>query len=169
MRTMFRCTRRSLTAALVLLAVAVCGAAPVNPQVFKTMYDEKSKNAEIVAKVQVVYVTCSAATGEADNRSVTLQLGLKILEVEKGALKKDEVIVVSHKVTLPAGPGPRSYGYMAAQRQFPFTPAVQGHVALNLDKEKNMYVVVVGWVPEPNGAAIPTEVGKKIAVEDKPK
>ncbi len=60
---------------------------------------------------------------------------------------------------------------MAAQRQFPFTPGVKGNVALNWDKEKLVYVVVAGWVPEPNGAQIPTEAGKKIEVGDaeKPK
>jgi hypothetical protein len=93
-----------------------------------------------------------------------------VLEVEKGSVKKGDVLTVPHKVTLAAGPGPRAYGYMAAQRQFPFTPGVKGNAALNYDKEKRTYSVVVGWVPEPNGTAIPTEVGKKVEADaEKPK
>jgi hypothetical protein len=158
------------TAALALFAfVAVAAAAPINPAVYKTAYDEKSKNAEVVVQVQVVSAACTEAAGPADNRTVTLELGLKVLEVEKGTVKKGDVLTVVHKVTLPAGPGPRSYGYMAAQRQFPFTPGVKGFAALNPDKKKTGYDVVVGWVPEPNNAAIPTEVGKKIEAAEKPK
>jgi hypothetical protein len=161
---------RTLGAAATLAATTALSAAPINPQVFKTMFDEKSKNAEIVAQVRVAAVTCTEAAGEAPNRTVTLQLTLKALEVEKGDVKKGQTITLTHKVTLPAGPGPRSYGYTAAQRQFPFTPGVTGSVALNYDKEKRVYVVVAGWVPEPNGAAIPTEAGKKIEADaEKPK
>jgi hypothetical protein len=148
-------------------------AAPINPEAHKRIYEEKSKTAEVVALVRVVAATCTEAEGEPGNRAVTLQLSLQVLEVEKGPVKKNELLVVPHKVTLPAGPGPRSYGYMAALRQFPFPPGVKGHVALNWDKEKRTYTVVAGWVPEPVGsnAAIPTEVGKTFAAgdADKPK
>jgi hypothetical protein len=162
---------RNLGAAVTLAATTALAAAPVNPQVFKTMFDEKSKNAEVVAQVRVASATCTAAEGEAPAKTVTLQLALQVQDVEKGSVKKGEVITVTHKVTLPAGPGPRAYGYMAAQRQFPFQPGVKGSVALNWDKEKRVYVVVAGWVPEPNGTQIPTEVGKKIEAADveKPK
>jgi hypothetical protein len=159
------------SAAFAVLAVAATAVgAPINPQVYKTAYDDKSKNADVVVQVRVASAVCTEAAGEQPNRMVTLKLGLQVLEVEKGAVKKGDVISVAHKVTLPAGPGPRAYGYMAAQRQFPFTPGVRGYAALNFDKEKSTYSVVVGWVPDPNGAAIPTEVGKKIEADaEKPK
>jgi hypothetical protein len=57
---------------------------------------------------------------------------------------------------------------MAALRQFPFTPGVKGNVALRWDKEARRYVGVAGWVPEPNNAEIPKEVGKSISVKDSP-
>ena len=66
----------------------------------------------------------------------------------------------------PSGPGPGSYGYMGAVRRFPFTPGVQGSVALNWDKESRRYTNVAGWVPTPNNAAIPTEVGKAFVAGD---
>jgi hypothetical protein len=157
---------RNLGAVFMLTAATALTAAPVNPQVFKTMFDEKSKDAEIVAQVRVASATCTEVKGEAPERMVTLQLALQVQGVEKGPVKKGEVITLTHKVTLPAGPGPRAYGYMAAQRQFPFTPGVKGSVALNWDKEKRVYVVVAGWVPDPNGAEIPTEVGKKVEAGD---
>jgi len=153
----------------VVLAVVAGTAAPINPEAFKRIYEEKSKTAEVVAQVQVVAVVCTETAGEGKNKSVTLQVSLQVLEAEKGPVKKNELVVVPHKVQLPAGPGPGSYGYMAALRQFPFVPGVKGNVALNWDKEKRSYVVVAGWVPEAVAlnAAIPTEVGK-VAVAGEP-
>jgi hypothetical protein len=165
MRSIFR----SASALALFALVTAAAAAPINPAVFKKDYDEKSKDAEVVVQVQVASAVCTEAAGAADNRTVTLQLSLKVLDVEKGPVKKGDVLTVVHKVTLPSGPGPRSYGYMAAQKQFPFTPGVTGFAALNPDKKKTGYDVVVGWVPEPNNTAIPTEVGKKIEAAEKPK
>jgi len=142
-------------------------AAPINPMVFKQQYDNAKKGAEVVAQVRVLSATCTetdAAAGKAT--SVTLQLCLQVLDAEKGPVKKSDVLVVSHKVTLPAGPGPRAYGYMAAVRRFPFTPGVAGSVALRWDKDARRYVALAGWVPTPNNAAIPTEVGKAFAAGD---
>src|SRR5262249_21367545 len=106
--------------------------------------------------------------GEGKNKSVTLQVSLQVLESEKGPIKKNDVLVVTHKVNLPSGPGPGSYGYMGAVRRFPFTPGVEGQVALRWDKDARAYVVIAGWVPAPNNAAIPTEVGKAFVAGDSP-
>jgi hypothetical protein len=126
--------------------------------VFKSKFDEAAKKAELVAEVRVLAAVCSQAKDD----QVTLQLCLQLISVEQGKLKKNDVVVVRHEVPLPGGPGPRAYGYMAAQRQFPFTPGVSGNVALNWDKDKRAYTVVAGWVAEPNGEEIPTEVGKAV-------
>jgi hypothetical protein len=154
--------------ALAGTVLAVCGAfgnarlaaAPINPQAFRLRYEEAKKTAEVVAEVRVLSAVCTDAEVKGKARTVTLQVSLQVVNAEKGPVKKNDVLVVSHKVTLPGGPGPLAYGYMAAVRRFPFTPGVEGAVALRWDNASRRYVEVAGWVAMPNGAAIPTEVGK---------
>ena len=93
-------------------------------------------------------------------KTVTLNVGLQVLNVERGPIKKNDMLLVRLSVNLPSGPGPGSYGYMGAVRRFPFTPGVRGDVALRWDSDGRRYLPVAGWVAEPNGAAIPTEVGQ---------
>jgi hypothetical protein len=143
-------------------------AAPINPEVYKKKYEDARKDAAVVAQVRVLAVVCTEMKGEGRERSATLQVTLQVLDNEKGPIKKNDVLVVAHKVNLPAGPGPGSYGFWAALRQFPTTAGVKGAVALNWDKETNRYTAVAGWVPEPNmmPSAIPTEVGKAFVAGD---
>jgi hypothetical protein len=141
-------------------------AKPINPMVFKQRFEEAKKGAEVVASVRVISAVCTEAEGAGKARTVTLQVSLQVLDVEKGPVKKSDVLVVSRKVTLPAGPGPRAYGYMAELRRFPFAPGAQGSVALKWDNPSRRYVAVAGWVPMPNNAAIPTEVGKAFVAGD---
>jgi len=138
---------------------------PINPQVYKKQFEKAKADADVVAKVRVLATVCTAAKGE-KARTVTLQVSLQVLDVDKGPVKKNDVVVVSHEVGLPTGPGPRSYGYMGALRQFPFTPGVKGDVALRWDKERKGYVNVAGWVEQPNNASIPTEVGQAYVAGD---
>jgi hypothetical protein len=162
---------------LILTALALGGpggaarvaAQPINPEVHRKKFEEASKTAEVVAKVRVLAAVCTAVEGE--GKSVTLQLALQVLESEKAPVKKNDVLVVSHKVTLPAGPGPKSYGYMGALRQFPFTAGGEGSVALRWDKDARSYAAVAGWVPTapPLNAPVPTEVGKAYVAGDTPK
>jgi hypothetical protein len=151
----------------VFILASVLFAAPINPEAHKVEFNEKKKDAEIVAQVRVVSVVCSAVGEGEKAKPLTLQVALQVLAVEKGSLKKNDVVVVSHTVTPPAGPGPGAYGYMAAIRRFPFTPGVVGDVALNWDKEKRAYVGVAGWVAEPNNTPIPMEVGKAMGLGEK--
>jgi hypothetical protein len=138
----------------------------INPQVFKKKFEAARKEAEVVAKVRVLAAAC---TGEAQKGGpVTLQLALQVLDSEKGPAKKGDILAVTHKVTPPAGPGPRSYGYMSAKRQFPFQPGVEGDVALRWDDKHRAYVAVAGWVETPNNAAIPLEAGKAFVAGDSP-
>jgi hypothetical protein len=174
--------QKPLLAAGLMLAVAallgwLAGETPVaaqaiNPKVFEKKYEEAAKDAEVVAKVRVLAAVCTATAGEGKMKSVTLSLALQVLDAEKG-VKKNDVLVVSHKVNLPGGPGPGSYGYMGAVRQFPFIPGVEGSVALRWDKDSRSYAAIAGWVPVApniNVAEIPTEVGKAFAAGDpKPK
>jgi hypothetical protein len=145
--------------------------APINPNAFKNKFDDAKKGADVVATVRVLSAVCTEAAGGAGpaGKTVTLQVSLQVLNAEKGPAKKNQVLVVSHKVTLPAGPGPRAYGYQAAVKQFPFTPGVKGSAALRWDKEKRCYAAIAGWVPEPNGAAVPSEVGKAYVAGDSAK
>jgi hypothetical protein len=145
-------------------------AGPINPKVYKTKFDNAAKDAELVASVRVLAAVCTERTGEGKKSAVTLELALQVLTVEKGPVKKNDVIVVTHKVSLPAGPGPGSYGYWAALRQFPVTPGVQGDVALRWDKERRRYAVIAGWVASPNmnPTALPSEVGKAYVAADGP-
>ena len=145
-------------------------AGPINPKVFKTKFDKAAKEADLVASVRVLAAVCTGKTGAAKGGTVNLELALQVLKVERGKAKKNEVLVLAHKITLPAGPGPRSYGYWAALRQFPCTPGVHGEVALLWDKETRRYTVVAGWVESPNmnPTALPAEVGKAYTAGDAP-
>ena len=108
-------------------------ASPINPAVFQTKFESAKKDAEVVADVRVVTVVCTEAKKKDDTvRSVTLQVAMQVLAVEKGPVKKNEIVVVSREVQLPVGPGPGMYGYMAETHQFPFTPGVKGSVSASL-------------------------------------
>jgi hypothetical protein len=144
---------------------AMLTAGPINPIVFKKKFEEARKTAEVVAQVRVLAVSCIDKAGD-DGKELTLQLALQVLQADKGPVKKGQMLTVTHLVRLPSGPGPRSYGYMAAVRQFPFTPGVKGDVALRWDAERRSYLPVAGWVAEPNGAAVPAEVGTAYVTED---
>jgi hypothetical protein len=158
--------------ALVAVLYAACqgwwlSAAPINPKAFSEEFEKAKKDAEVVAEARVLTVVCADTKKEGDKvRAVTLQIALQMLAVDKGPLKKNEVVVVSRDVTLPAGPGPGMYGYNAEMRRFPFTPGVKGNVALRWDKESRAYVPLAGWVAEPNNAEIPKAVGKAISAKD---
>jgi hypothetical protein len=147
---------------------APLAAGPINPKVYKTKFDAAKKDADVVASVRVLATVCTAVAGQGKQRSANLELALQVLEVEKGDVKKNDVLVVTHKVNLPAGPGPGMYGYWASLSQFPFTPGVKGDVALRWDKEARRYAPVAGWVPTPdkNPRAVPTEVGKAFTAGD---
>jgi hypothetical protein len=79
---------------------------PINPEVYRKKYEEAAKTAEVVAKVRVLSAVCTAVEGEGKGKTVTLQLSLRVLDSEKASVKKNDVLVVVHKVRLPAGPGP---------------------------------------------------------------
>ncbi len=142
-----RLSRMTMMFALLalLIGATVLTAAPINPEAHKQAYEAAKKDAEVVALVRVVAVACTesapapnagAPADRPNGKAVTLQVTLQVLDVEKGPVKKNNLLVVSHKVTTAAGPGPLAYGWMAAIRRFPFTPGCQGNVALNWDKEK---------------------------------
>src|SRR6185369_13700024 len=125
--------------ALSFVWISAATGGPINPKMFKTQFDEKKKDAEVVAEVRVLSAVCTELAGEGKAKMATLQLTLQIVESEKGPAKKNEVILVTHKVPVPAGPGPGMYGYMAAVRQFPVTPGVKGNAALRWDKDARQY------------------------------
>ena len=164
------------TAAALAIVCWFSGQGPVaahtrSTKVYEKKYEDAAKDAEVVAKVRVLAAVCTAAEGEGKMKSVTLALSLHVQDAIKG-VKKNDVLVVSHKVNLPAGPGPGSYGYMGAVRQFPFVPGIEGSVALRWDKDSRSYAVIAGWVPSAvstNPAEIPTEIGKAYVAGDKAK
>lgn len=166
--------RHRMAVILVAAAISACGwvagesvlrAAPINPKVFKDQFEQARKKAEVVAKVRVLAAVCTGR-GKVNKRAVTLQLCLQVLDVEKGPVKKNDVLVVSRGATPPGGPGPRAYSYMAEVRQFPLTPGVRGAVALVWSKNHRRWVALAGWVPEPNEGLIPTKVGKAVTAGD---
>jgi hypothetical protein len=89
------------------------GAQPINPKVFKQQFEDACKDAEVVAVVRVLSASCTETAGQGKPRSVTLELALQVVRSEKGPVKQGDILVVSHKVTLPAGPGPKMYGSWA--------------------------------------------------------
>jgi len=156
-----------------LLAICVClgsaarlQAQAINPEVFKREFEQARQNGEVVARVRVIAAVCADMMSQGKAKTVTLNVCLQVLNVEKGSLKKNDVVLVRHNVTLPSGPGPGTYGYMGAVRRFPFTPGVHGDVVLRWDNDQRRYVPVAGWVAEPNGAAIPAEIGQVFVAPD---
>ena len=168
--------RNSFNLAAVLAAVlslasegACLYAAPVNPAAFQAKFDAAKKDADVVADVRVITVVCTEAKKEDDKvRSVTLQVAMQVLTVEKGPVKKNEIVVVSREVHFVgrSRPGGCTASMAEVTQQFPFTPGVKGSVALRWDKEGRAYAAVAGWVPEPNNDSrdIPKEVGKAAEV-----
>jgi hypothetical protein len=143
-------------------------AAPIDPKVHKERYEKACKGAEVVAQVRVLAATCTDVKVEKDApSSVTLQLSLQVLAVEKGPVKKNDVLTVALDVNLPRrDTDPFGVNYVEAQRQFPFTPGVKGSVALRWDAKARRYEPVAGWVPDLGKAAIPTAVGKAFVAGD---
>ncbi len=161
-----------------VLAVLACGwggdarlaAQAINPIVHKKAYEKAAETAEVVAKVRVLSAVCTDYQVQGKARSATLQVTLQVLESDKGPLKKNDAVVVTRRVMLPAGPGPGMYGWVGEVHRFPFVPGVKGQVALNWDREKRAYVPLAGWVEQPNrnAALVPTTVGKAFVAGDAP-
>jgi hypothetical protein len=86
---------RSLSIVLLFtafIADASVHAQAVNPAVFRDAFDKAKGDAEVVADTRVATVVCTEAKGG----SITLQVALQVvLAVEKGPLKKNEIVVVS--------------------------------------------------------------------------
>jgi hypothetical protein len=163
-------------AAGVLVALGLSGgdarvaAGPINPKAYQMKFDKAREKAEVVASVRVLAAVCTERTGEGKKGVATLELALQVLTVEKGPVKKNDVLLVAYKVNLPAGPGPGMYGYWGALQQCPCTAGAQGDVALRWDKEARRYALLAGWVPSPNKTlgAVPSEVGKAYVAGDGP-
>jgi hypothetical protein len=145
-------------------------APPVDPKTFAEIFEKAKKNAEVVAEARVLTVVCTDVKKEGDKvRSLTLEVALQILAVEKGPVKKNQIVVVTRQLEIPLNPVFAAGVYWAeAIRQFPLTPGVKGDIALRWDKEGRAYVAVSGWVAKPNGAEIPKEVGKAISATESP-
>jgi hypothetical protein len=103
------------TPILLALAFVVLGAAgsdrfvaagPINPMAYKQKFEQSKKDAAVVAQVRVLAVVCTEVMGEGKARTANLQISMQVLDNEKGPIKKNDVLVVPHKVSLPAGPGP---------------------------------------------------------------
>jgi hypothetical protein len=147
-------------------------------------FKKAKATADVVAEVRVVTVVCTEAQKK-DNKlnSVTVQIAMQILEVEKGPIKKNEIVVVSRRVETPQElvaqgyiPGAKRtvdvldgksiYPNVGMSRDFPLAPSVKGHVALTWDKEARAYVPLAGWVTEPRPEGVPVEVGKAICIKE---
>src|SRR5713101_7614022 len=88
------CSKRFLVSARVALFLAAASlvgwlagsarlaAGPINPQVYKKEFEKVKKDADLVAKVRVLAAVCTEAKGEKP-RTVTLQVSLQVLDVEK--------------------------------------------------------------------------------------
>jgi hypothetical protein len=148
---------------------------------------EKAKgDGEVVVEVRVLSVLCKMAhRTDGKLASVTIQIAMQVLSVEKGAVKKNDIVVVSRDVDTPQMVTPKSYipappkqvdvlngksiyPGLGANRDFPLAPGVKGNVALRWNKEARVYAGVAGWVAEPNGEGIPVEEGKSLSVKDSP-
>jgi hypothetical protein len=150
---------------------AGAGAKGINPKVIKEQFEQARKDAEVVAVVRVLSASCTEVDRQPGSRSVTLELALQVVRSEKGPVKQGEILLVARKVNLPPNRlGPGVYEYAAAVRRFPFTPGVQGDVALRWDARQRRYAALAGWVemPNPKRNAIPTEVGRAYVAGDAP-
>lgn len=148
--------------------------------------DKAKADADIVVEVRVLNVVCTEARKEEGKlKSVVIQIAMQVRAVEKGPIKKNEIVVVSRQVETPQVvafnsyiPSPKKqfdvlngktvYPGMGGRRDFPLAPGVKGSVALRWDKESRAYIAVAGWVTEPNAEGIPVEVGKALSAKDLP-
>ena len=156
---------------LVLMLSLVCSKAsvyaqPIDAEVFKQRFEAARKDADVVAAVQVLSVGCSNVGGDERRKTATLQIALLVLENQRGTVARGDVLVVSHTLPLPTGPGPGLHDHLAALRQFPSTPGAKGVVALRWNQDARRYTPIAGWVPEPNHAAIPKELGQVFVWND---
>ncbi len=149
-------------------------------------YEKAKQSADVVAEVRVLTVVCTAARKDKDGKlkSVTLQIAMQVLAVEKGNVKKNEIAVVSRDVETPQiltgkpgyipGPpktvdllnGKNGYPNIGFDRHFPMAPGVKGHVALRWDEGSRSHVPIAGWVTETSTSDIPVEVGKAFSLKD---
>jgi hypothetical protein len=148
---------------------------------------EKAKgDAEVVVEVRVLTTLCTKAHRTDGKLTLgTIQIAMQVLSVEKGAVKKHEIVVVSRDVDtpqiitpkgyIPAPPkqidvlnGKPIYPGLGANRDFPLAPGVKGNVALRWNKETRLYAGVAGWVTEPNEEGVPVEERKSLSVKDSP-
>ena len=109
-------------------------APPIPDLVIKGQFEKLSATAEVVAHVRVVAAVCSDVKGDEDNRLVSLQLALQILDAKKGPVRKNDVVVVRHQVSLRSRKVAPAYDYLNVARGFPFVPGVKGDVALRLGR-----------------------------------
>ena len=142
-------------------------APPIPDLVIKGQFEKLSATAEVVAHVRVVAAVCSDVKGDEDNRLVSLQLALQILDAKKGPVRKNDVVVVRHQVSLRSRKVAPAYDYLNVARGFPFVPGVKGDVALRWDAEQRQYQSVAGFVAAPDlTTPIPTQPGQVFVAGD---
>lgn len=147
-------------------------------------YEAAKEAGDVVIEVRVLTVVCSAARKDDDDKlkSVTLQIAMQVLSVEKGPIKKNEIVVVSRDVETPqivtikhynTGTkqvdmlnGKNVYPNIGYSPQFPLAPGAKGNVTLRWDVDRRVYVPTAGWLIEPSPDGIPVEVGKALSAKD---
>ena len=134
----------------------------MDPEAQHHVFEKAKAGAEVVAEVRAIAAVCT----DVKDQKVNLQVVLQVISVDKGPIKKNDVVVVSRIVRLPEGLGPGSYGYWGETHAFPFEPGTKGEVALKWDKESRAYVELSGWVKESSHAEIPKEVGRVVSAAE---
>ena len=140
-------------------------------------YDTATATADVVAEVRVLSVVCQEAHNDKEGKllSVTLQIAMQVLAVEKGGVEKNDILVVTRDVETPQVvtithyntrtrtidmlDGKKSYSNLGLRPEFPFAPDTQGNVALTCDEKRRGYLPLAGWVTEKSYGEIPIEVG----------
>ncbi|QVL32830.1 hypothetical protein KIH39_02605 [Telmatocola sphagniphila] len=131
----------------------------------KKQFESDKKEAEVIAEVRVLSVVCTEASGQDPmERLFELNICLQVLKVEKGSIRKNDLVVVSRSVTTILHP----YADTTFYHKFPVNPGVKENVALKWDVQARRYGIVSGWVAEPfsSGLNFPREVGKAISAKE---
>jgi hypothetical protein len=122
-------------------------------------YDTATATADVVAEVRVLSVVCKEARHDKEGKllSITLQIAMQVLAVERGGVETNDILVVTRDVETPQMVTITHYN--TGTRTVDLLEGNKGNVALTWDEKRRGYLPLAGWLTERSLEEIPVEVG----------